>query len=276
MSAPLPGILLGTALCIVAGSASSAGWSGDTVKRYGGVYATDCSDPSAPRLRAAADGLSVEVAHRRLTGKNVEISVSPFGNQLAPPGQEIVTLLSEVRGGHELSFWVHLDASGQYVELEADAAVTSALGKELVARRFRDCDAARSQRVAAAAKADVDRAAAQATAEAHSKAGESRFSAAYLRALGPTAKSEEWLVTQVGRPTDATTVAIAGTRYQQLTGCKPHDCGDNNALVLFAPQTGVVYGKIMVRQVPRFIGAPPPNIADALERLWRTEWRQGR
>ena len=83
-------------------------------------------------------------------------------------------------------------------------------------------------------------------------------------------------MSQVRRPTDATTVTIAGTRYPQLTGCKPHDCGDNNALVLSAPRTGAVYGKIFVRQIPSFIGEPSRAIAEELDGLWRAEWRQGR
>ena len=276
MNGPWPQISLGVAVLVVAGSAWGAEWSGDVITRYGGVYSADCGDASAPRLRATAEALIVEVGKRRMTGKNVQISVAPFGNQLPPPGQQIVTLLSEVRDGHELSFWVHLDVSGQFVELEADSAVTSALGKELVAKRFRDCDTARSQRVAAAARADIEHAAAEAAAEARPRPREARFRAAYRRALGPLAKGEDWLVSEVPRPTDAAVVTIAGTRYRQLTGCKPHDCGDNNALVLFAPETGAVYGQLMVRQVPRRIGAPSPEVAAALGRLWRAEWRQGR
>jgi Inhibitor of vertebrate lysozyme (Ivy) len=276
MNAPSPRICIGVAIFVVAEAAWCTELTGDIVNRYGGVYSTDCSDPSAARVRAGADSLSVEVANRRMTGTNVEISVSPFGNQLPPPGQEVVLLLSQVRGDHGLSFWVHRDVSGQFIQIEADPAITQALGKALVAKRFVDCDASRSQRAAEEAKADVDRAAAEAVAEARPKAGEARFRSAYLRALGPLAKGEEWLVSEVPRPTDATTVTIAGTRYRQLTGCKPHDCGDNNALVLFAPQTGAVYGQLMVRQMPRQIGAPPPEVAAALDRLWRAEWRQGR
>ncbi|MEO8523625.1 MAG: Ivy family c-type lysozyme inhibitor [Caldimonas sp.] len=273
MSARMSRVVLGTALCIVAASAWSAGWSSDEVARYGGLYSTDCSNPSAPRLRAEAGSLSVEVGGRRMTGKNVEISVAPLGNQQPEPGQEIVMLMSEVRGSHELSFWVHRQASGQFVQLEADPAVTGALGKALVARRFVDCDAGRNARVASAARAAIR---AATVAAPPTQRGESRFRAAYLQALGPSARNEEWLVSQVGRPTDATTVTIAGTPYRQLTGCKPHDCGDNNALVLFAPQTGTVYGKVLVRGVPRLIGAPPPELARELDRLWRAEWRQGR
>ncbi len=273
MSARRSRVVLGTALCIVAASARSAGWSSDEVARYGGLYSTDCSNPSAPRLRAEAGSLSVEVGNRRMTGKNVDISVAPLGNQQLAPGQEIVMLMSEVRGGHELSFWVHREASGQFVQLEADPAVTSALGKALVAQRFLDCDVARSARVASAARAEIRRAT---VATPPAERGESGFRAAYLKALRPSDRKEEWLMSQVGRPTDATTVTIGGTPYQQLTGCKPHDCGDNNALVLFAPQTGAVYGKLLVRGVPRLIGAPPPELARVLDRLWRAEWRQGR
>lgn len=148
-----------------------------------------------------------------------------------------------------------------------------ALGSALVARRFADCDASRSARVAAATRAEIR----QSTAAARPAPDkESRFRTAYLRALGASVRNEEWLMSQVGRPTDATTVTIAGTTYEQLTGCKPHDCGDNNALVLFAPRTGVVVGKLLVRGLPRLIGAPPVGLADELDRLWRAQWRQGR
>jgi hypothetical protein len=261
--------LLGTA------SAWSAGWSGEVVERYGGEYSTDCGNPSAPRLHADAGSLSVQVGNHRMTGRNVDISVAPLGNQEPEPGREIVMLMSEIRGGHEFSWWVTRDTSGQFVKLEADPAVTSALGKALVARRFSDCDSARSQRAASEARAEIGRVA-EAAAKKRADPVESRFRAAYLRALGPIAKQEEWLVAQVGRPTDDTTVTISGTRYQQLTGCKPHDCGDNNALVLYAPQTGALYGKVVVHQAPRYIGAPPPDIAGELDRRWRAEWRQGR
>ena len=262
-------------LCAMAGSSRSADWVPEMVTRYGGVYATDCSNPSAPRLRADTESLQVEVANRRMTGRKVQISVNPFGSQQPLPGVEVVTLLSEVRGGHELSFWVHRDTSGQFVEIEADKAVMSALGKDLVGKRFLDCDATRSERAATEAKAQVAKARADAVTLAHGQPGKARFRAAYVRALGPSAK-EAWLLSQVARPTDATTVTVAGTQYQQFTGCKPHDCGDNNALVLYAPQTDAVVGKIFVRQQSRYIGSPSAAEIEEIERLWRIEWRQGR
>lgn len=193
MNRALLRILLVASLCSATASARGADFAGDVVKRYGGVYSTDCGDPSAPRLRADAQALSVEIGNRRMTGKNVEISVAPFGNQQPPPGEEVVTLMSEVRGSHGLSFWVHRDGSGQFVQLEADKAVAAALGADVVARRFRDCDAARSQRVASDAAAEIAQAGADASAQARGKPGESRYRAAYLRAHSePAPRRSGW------------------------------------------------------------------------------------
>ena len=41
-----------------------------------------------------------------------------------------------------------------------------------------------------------------------------------------------------------------------MATCKPHDCYDNSALVLFSIENGVVYGKVLDRQRPLLIGAP--------------------
>jgi hypothetical protein len=269
------GSYVAVAVALVAVSSSwSADWDADAVKRYGGVYSTDCRDPSAPRALAEPAGLVVEVGKRRMTATNVQLTMTPYGNQEPAPGQEVVMLFGEVRGGHELSFWVHLDRSGQFVELQSDQAVAATLGKELLAQRFRDCDYVRSQRVALQAAAAV-RADSKSGSSTRAQPGASRFKSVYLRALGARS-TEGWLVSEVGRPTDDKTVTIDGTSYRVLTGCKPHDCGDNNALVLYAPSTDTVYGKIMVRRIESLIGAPPRTIAGELDRLWRAESRQGR
>jgi hypothetical protein len=46
--------------------------------------------------------------------------------------------------------------------------------------------------------------------------------------------------------------------------------------VLFSIENNVVYGKVLDRQAPVMIGAPSPAMAAALEKSWRSEFRQGR
>ena len=59
----------------------------DALKQYGGVYSSDCSSATAPRLRVVADALMVEQGTKRLTGRNVQAAYSYFG-QSPPPNYE--------------------------------------------------------------------------------------------------------------------------------------------------------------------------------------------
>ena len=69
---------------------------------------------------------------------------------------------------------------------------------------------------------------------------------------------------------------IAGVKYILADACKNHDCGDNNVVLLYAPAQGRIDGKINERGRVTFIGQPPANLMVALNRLWKTEWRQDR
>jgi hypothetical protein len=149
--------------------------------------------------------------------------------------------------------------------------VNRALGA-LTRMRFDDCDAQRVQRRVAqraADKADDRRDAAQ--RKVNAKSG---FGSAYRGALGALAR-EPWLAEVAGfSETPESRQRIAGADYRVEKVCKPHDCYDNNMIVLYSPSTGAVYGKVLVKLRPTFIGNPRPEMQRLLERLWRAEWRQ--
>ena len=268
-----------TAFAVVAGrSATAADWDRDNQAEFGGVYSTDCANPGAPRLRATDRALIVEVGNQRMTGGNVQISASFFGPQELPPGEMRLALLSEVRGGAQLIFVLRRDAGGQSIRLDGEPKVLAALGRGLAAQTFRDCDAARSDRVAAKMRAEAAQARGERSAARHAarQPDALRFKSALRQALGPKV-NETWLQPMLGLPGPETpSVRIGGRIYQELNACKPHDCGDNNVTVLYEPAAGAVYGKALLRAVPSYFGAPPPALAVEIDRRWRAQWRQGR
>jgi hypothetical protein len=80
----------------------------------------------------------------------------------------------------------------------------------------------------------------------------------------------------LGLELTAPSVEVEGTVYVVGSSCKPHDCGDNTIVVLYAAEKKTVYGKLVRSSGSRLIGAPPPAVAAALERAWTSEWNQNR
>lgn len=99
-----------------------------------------------------------------------------------------------------------------------------------------------------------------------------KFKSAYTEALGARAK-ERWLA-GMSNSAPVRTVSVAGQAYQVATPCKPHDCGDNNLLLLYAPASGKVYGHLHERGRVTLIGQPDPGLGRELGRLWKQEFRQ--
>jgi inhibitor of lysozyme (Ivy) len=239
---------------------------GDALKLYGGTYSADCGNSAAARLRVVADALMVEQETKRLTGNNVQAAYSYFGQ--SPPNYQ-VALLSEVRGGLQLLFIVYRDGSGQYITVDGDPKVQAALGKTLLARKFRSCD---PRKEAAAAPPTT-------TSQSDSMVGppellnDPNFKSAYYKALGPKVK-ESWLARLDGPAPPVKKIKIAGTDYLFASACKNHDCADNNTVLLYSAAQGIVYGKIVQQRRAALIGAPPPAVVAELDRLWAAEWRQ--
>jgi hypothetical protein len=101
---------------------------------------------------------------------------------------------------------------------------------------------------------------------------EPSFKSAYMKALGPKAKTP-WLAKRDGPAPQDKFVTVAGERYVMNSFCKARDCGDNSAVVLYSPTRKVVYGTIHERGKTTLIGDPPPPVATELAGLWKKEWR---
>ncbi len=99
-----------------------------------------------------------------------------------------------------------------------------------------------------------------------------KFKSAYRAALGSKA-SQKWLITMTNSA-PVSKVTLAGETFQVATPCKPHDCGDNNLLLLYSPGRGVVYGKLYEKGRTTLLGAPGAAMGTELERLWKKEFRQ--
>lgn len=268
---------VGVAAALWAASGDSA-WAqskldAETLKVYGGTYSVDCSNPTATRLRVVADALMVEQGNKRLTGNNVQAAHSFFGQ--SPPANYLVALLSEVRGGSQLLFIVFKDRSGQYITLDGDQKINAALGKSLLAQKFRSCDPAKNQ---VAAAPPVSRPPST-TPQSDAMIGppellnDAKFKSAYYKALGSKVK-ESWLTTLDGPAPPIKKIKVAGAEYLFASACKNHDCADNNTVLLYSAAQGIVYGKVVQQRRASLMGAPPPAVAAELERLWLSEWRQ--
>jgi len=104
---------------------------------------------------------------------------------------------------------------------------------------------------------------------------DARFRAAWTRATGPLGR-ERWIARLEGPAPALRSAAVDGVAYTVGSVCKPHDCGDNNLVLLYDPARGGVLGLVHLSGRNTFLGEPSPTMVGELERLWRQEWRQGR
>lgn len=89
-------------------------------------------------------------------------------------------------------------------------------------------------------------------------------------------RAARWIAEVAGYDeTPESRTRIGGEPYRVERACKPHDCFDDNLLVLYSPTHGAVYGKVLVKLRPTLIGRPSPVMQATLEHLWRAEFRQG-
>jgi hypothetical protein len=250
-------------------STAHAQLAAEDLKLYGGRYAVDCADGSSPRVIVSSDAITVEQGTQRMTGRNLQSSASYYGNS-TPPANFRTALMAEIRGNAQLVGLVSTDRDGAYLRFEAgDRQVSAALGP-LATARFRDCNAARSQQALAQTASTI--AEDKRDQVDHARQLKSAFSVAYRRALGPLAR-EPWLADVTATSFDRST-SIGGQEYRLGAVCKPHDCHDNNMVVVVAAGNGPIYGKVVIANRAAYIGAPPPAIRQALERLWLAEWRR--
>lgn len=271
---------IGCLLAAASPAGAQAGLGADLMRLYGGRYALDCTNPQSARVIVAAASVAVEQGNQRMTAQGLQASHSYFG-QSAPPGF-FVALMGAVQGRHEMTFLVYGDNRGQYLQIDGDKTVMANLGA-LGKGQFRSCEAAINARVVAEMKQEQQ---AQAAAKAPIASGtakwpselirDARFKGAYTHTLSGPLASQRWLTRMDGPATGLQQEQVAGETYQLVAFCKAHDCGDNNAVLLYDAPKGRVYGLVHRAGRNQFIGALPQPVATELNRLWRREWRQGR
>lgn len=245
----------------------------DLLRRIGGVYATDCANPAAPRLGVLADALVVEQNGQRMMGRKVQAAYSYFGN--SPPSNYDVALMSEVRSGPgmELLFIVFKDRRGQYIKLEAGNKVAAALGKNLSDASYRHCESAAAAPPAAAGQTPAP--ASRAPESPSDLLRDKAFAQAFRAAIGNLA-SERWIARLDGPAPPLRSVTQDGVSQQVVSVCKPHDCHDSNLVLLYRADSAQVQGKILRAGRPAWVGAPSAARQAVLEQLWREEWRSGK
>jgi hypothetical protein len=275
----LSGTILATAALAVAGAAGAQGLRPDTLAMFGGRYALDCAKADSPRVLVEARQMRIEQGKQGITAGQLDASASYFGNR--PPPDFRVALMGQVQGGRELTALVKTDAQGQYLAFDGDRTVMAQLGP-LGQDRFRHCNAAANrqavadQQAAKQAEAAARAPVAPGTAKHPSELiRDPRFAPAYRRALGPLARTP-WLAAMNGPAPELRALRIGGVDYTVAAHCQPHDCGDNNAVLLYDAAQGRVFGLLQQKGRTQSFGAPPGPLLIELNAIWRKEWGQGR
>lgn len=266
-------------LSLTCSLAAAQGLRPDALAIFGGRYAIDCAESGSPRVVVEAREMRIEQGNQRITVDKLDSAFSYFGRN--PPPEFRVALLGQVQGRHEVIGVVNADSKGQYLTLDGDRTVMTNLGA-LGQAQFRHCNAEANRQAAADLQAEEH---ARAAAKAPVKPGSAthpselirdpRFKPAYLRALGPLARTP-WLAEMHGPAPDLRQQRIGGVDYTVAAFCMPHDCGDNNAVLLYDAALGRVYGLLQQKGRTQAFGAPPGPMLIELNAVWRREWGQGR
>lgn len=229
-------------------------------RRYAGVYSTACADRTALTAKIWGDTMIVEQGGRSVSASNVRNA--PARATTAPDFK--AAFVGDVRGGDGLQFAMQHNAAGLFATLEGGPKSLAAIGPTALGQKLRHCDPNRNALPGAAPPSVA--------AGPTDLLRDAAFRERYFKALGPLAK-ERWLTKLDGPAPPLKKVKVAGGDYTLAAVCKPHDCADNNMVLLVAANGGMVSGKVFQRGRSTTIGAPPPAVAAELERLWTQEWR---
>lgn len=231
---------------------------------YGGVYAADCNNINALRVRLYGDVMTVERSGKAVSAKPFKSSkTAPSGS--APPAFRIA-YVGEVKGSDGLVFVMTHDASGLFVTLAGGTQSLAALGPDVQGQKLRHCDPNRNALPGTPAPQWVG---------PDDLLRDPKFKSAYLKALGPLSR-ETWLATLSGPAPEVRKLQVGGIEMQLAASCKPRDCGENNTVLLYDAAGAAVYGKVYQAGRKTLLGNPPPPLAAELDTLWRQEWRGGK
>jgi hypothetical protein len=234
----------------------------DFLENYGGSYMIDCADPASAKATVFDTTLEFLDGARRIAGSNADVASSYFGN--SPPESFLLALLSDLPDAGQMIWMVYQDESGMYLTIEGDGEAMEAAGTSFAGQKFYRCDGAPPRTMTPEAP--------QRNYELHelSAAGILMYTgarAAYYKALGPLIE-EAWLAELDGPSSENSYVVVDGAEYLRAFCCMNHDCYENNVVFLYSARQNLVYGKVYQSGKSTLIGAPPPEVAKDLERLW--------
>lgn len=256
-------VLLAATLCGVA--PAHAKLDPATEGRYGGVYSNACADAGALRVRFFGDFMAVERAGKAVNANRVRASNVPGSGSASPDFKAMIR--GEVAGGDGLVFALHHNAEGLFAVIQGGEKSLAALGPGVQGQRLRHCDPNRNPLPGAAPAASPG--------SPPDLLKDARFRATWTKAIGPLSR-ERWIARLDGPAPALRKATVAGTPYTVGASCKPHDCGDNNLVLLHDEAGGGVLGLVHQAGRETLLGAPSPEMAQELRKLWRQEWRQQR
>lgn len=99
------------------------------------------------------------------------------------------------------------------------------------------------------------------------------FSTAYRALLRRNQLKDMWLVRFDGPRTPVLRLLLEGSEYLRAEGCGASGCAVSQVLVLFCEKEHLTYARVTQKGQPRWIGDPPPELLEALERVERTVGR---
>ncbi len=235
-------------------------------RQYAGVYSNACSDTTALRVKFYDDVMAVERAGKTVQANKVRGSKTHPTAGADADFRLVVT--GDVRGADGLTFVLHHNANGLFATVEGGAAALAPLGPGIVGQTLRHCDPNRNVLPGAAPSA---------TGPQHPEQllRDKRFGVVWRAALGPLA-SERWIARLSGPAPQPRTVTVDGADALLGSLCKPHDCAENNLVLLYWVDQGRVVALVQRRGHKTLLGGPSPSQARELEALWQKEWRAGR
>ena len=235
-----------------------------TDKAVGGIFSNACGDRSQLMIRLYEDVLDLERGGVAVKANRLKVSKTP------PPGAGPdfkAVVQGEVKGGDGVVLVLTHNAKGLFARVDGNPKSLAPLGPGIVGQQVRHCDPNRNALPGAPPPA-----APLGSADLLRDPG---FKAAWLQALGPQAK-EAWLARMTGPASELRKVKVGGQDFALAAVCKPHDCADNNTVILWTPKPGVLHALVHLKGRDTLLGNPSPAMAAELKRLWAAEWRQGK
>lgn len=231
-----------------------------SLKNYGGSYSSACQNPAAPRLAVGPNSPVFAHGGQSITGREVLAAYSYFGNT-APAGF-VVAFISQIKGKEQMTFLVHEDPRGRYIQIENENNKLSAfLGPARLAAQYRRCDGPPAATVAPGA-----------APFSYEVFATPQFKSQFALIVAPL-RQVAWLTRMEGPNSQIARVKVGNKEYLRADLCKPHDCHDYNVLFLYAPQRNVLYAHVHQKGQVTLLGDPPRAEAAALGRLWKAQFR---